>query len=289
MKTFGVIFMAFAISATSLLAQDTDAQIKALEKELRLLELQKQVEQAKQGEIQGANTQNTQQSQQIQAQDSKSACGNDYTFTACYFGVELGVTVGSSVQLSRNNITEKYSGVAVSSGGNSNGGGASYLAMSVQLIGGYQWYFSDIMGVGINALLGYGGSFAKGGGKLTGGGGFSYTAITWGADAQYLLEFTRIVGMSAGLGFEMTHFIYAKGGDSTTNGGGISSSTYSPAFTAGIGIHFNTDNLKHRFGINYKYRLYKDKTINTGSNNAMKVLIKHGGAGLISFSYMYRF
>ena len=280
MKTFGVIFMAFAISATSLLAQDTDAQIKALEKELRLLELQKQVEQAKQGEIQGANTQNTQQSQQIQAQDSKSACGNDYTFTACYFGVELGVTVGSSVQLSRNNITEKYSGVAVSSGGNSNGGGAFYLAMSVQLIGGYQWYFSDIMGVGINALLGYGGSFAKGGGNLTGGGGFSYTAITWGADVQYLVDFTRIFGMSAGLGFEMSHFIYSDAEAS------VSGSAFAPAFTAGIGIHFNTENLKHRFGINYKYRLYKDKTIET---SATKVLIKHGGIGLISGSYMYRF
>lgn len=288
MRKLVAMLTIFTIGATLLLSQDTDEQIKALEKELRLLELQKQVEQAKQGEIQNKNTQESQQTQQIQG-ISESKCGNEYAFTSCYFGFELGVTIGSSVQLSRNNITEKYSGVAVASGGNSNGGGSSYLAMTAQLIGGYQWYFHDKMGLGINALLGYGGSFAKGGGNLTGGGGFSYTAITWGAEAQYLLEFTRIVGMSAGLGFEMTHFIYAKGGDSTTNGSGISSSTYTPAFTAGIGIHFNTANLKHRFGINYKYRLYKDKTINVGSNDAMNVLIKHGGVGLINVSYMYRF
>lgn len=85
----------------------------------------------------------------------------------------------------------KYSGVSDAKTG------GTYLAMTAQLIGGYQWYFHDKMGLGINALLGYGGSSAHS--------TFTYTAITWGADLQYLVDFTRIFGISAGLGFEMVH------------------------------------------------------------------------------------
>ena len=60
-KLLGIAITAFAISATSLNAQNMDdstntdstktqdEQIKQLEKELRILELQKQIEQVKQG------------------------------------------------------------------------------------------------------------------------------------------------------------------------------------------------------------------------------------------------
>ena len=60
-KLLGIAITAFAISVTSLNAQNTDdstntdstkaqdEQIKQLEKELRILELQKQIEQAKRG------------------------------------------------------------------------------------------------------------------------------------------------------------------------------------------------------------------------------------------------
>lgn len=256
--------MALAFSINSLLAQDTDEKIKALEKELRLLELQKQVEQAKQGEIQSTNAQ-----QQNIKELQSSKCGNGYAFTSCYFGVELGATLNSSATITSGSKTKSFSGVIEQK----NAG--SYIALPIRLIGGYQWYFHDKMGLGINALLGYGGSLQESNIAT-----FSYVAITWGADLQYLVDFTRIVGMSAGLGFEMSHFIYS---DAEVP---VSSSAYAPAFVAGIGIHFNTDNLKHRFGINYKYRLYKDKTIKT---SATTVLIKHGGVGLISLSYMYRF
>lgn len=266
-KLLGVATMALTLGVTSLFAQNTDAQIKQLEKELRLLELQKQVEVAKQGNNQSADTKQPQATNK-QAQSNKSKCGNDYAFTGCYFGVELGVTLGSSATIF-GNPNKEFSGVAVAKDG------GSYLAMTAQLIGGYQWYFSDKMGVGVNVLLGYGGSLAESNVAT-----FSYAAITWGADVQYLVDFTRIFGMSAGLGFEMSHFIYSDAEAS------VSGSAFAPAFTAGIGIHFNTENLKHRFGINYKYRLYKDKTIET---SATKVLIKHGGIGLISGSYMYRF
>lgn len=265
-KLLGVATMALTLGVTSLFAQNTDAQIKQLEKELRLLELQKQVEQAKQGNNQSADTKQPQATNK-QPQSNKSKCGNDYTFTSCYFGVELGVTLGSSATITSINLgsTKKFSGVIESKDG------GSYVALPVRLIGGYRWYFHDKMGLGINALLGYGGTLSE-----SDIGTFSYTAITWGADLQYLVDFTRIFGMSAGLGFEMSHFIYS---DAEVP---VSSSAYAPAFTAGIGIHFNTENLKHRFGINYKYRLYKDAIIET---SATKVLIKHGGVGLISVSY----
>lgn len=268
-KLLGVATMALTFGAILLFAQDTDAQIKQLEKELRLLELQKQVEQAKQGNTQSKNTQQQQNNGKSVSVNSKSACGNDYAFTSCYFGVELGVTLGSSATITVGNKTKKFSGIVESKDA------GSYVALPVRLIGGYRWYFHDKMGLGINALLGYGGSLSE-----SDIGVFSYVTITWGADLQYLVDFTRIFGMSVGLGFEMSHFIYS---DAEVP---VSSSTFAPAFTAGIGIHFNTENLKHRFGINYKYRLYKDKTIET---SATKVLIKHGGVGLISVSYMYRF
>ena len=47
-KLLGIALAIIAFSAFPLSAQNTDEQIKQLEKELRLLELQKQVEQAKQ-------------------------------------------------------------------------------------------------------------------------------------------------------------------------------------------------------------------------------------------------
>lgn len=255
----------FAMSATSLLAQNgaqnTDDEIKALEKELRVLELQKQIEQAKRGKSAQESQQDSKEKAEQMQDDTKSACGNEYALTSCYFGFEFGAIFGSSVTY---NDTDKYSGIVESKVG------GSYVALPFRLIGGYQWYFHDKMGVGVNALLGYGGSSAL----IT----FAYTAITWGADVQYLVDFTRIVGMSFGLGFEMSHFIYA---DTL-----ISSSEYAPAFVAGVGIHFNSTNLKHRFGLNYKYRLYKNASINTENT---KALIEPSGAGMLTLSYMYRF
>ncbi len=269
-KLLGFALAITAFSAIPLLAQNTDEQIKQLEKELRLLELQKQVEQAKQGKSaqQSQATQTKASNKQAQSK-RESLCGNQYTMTSCYFGFELGVTLGSSAIYDGN---DKYSGVIVSKTGDNVG---SYVAITAQFIGGYQWYFHDKMGLGINALLGYGGTSSRISDTST----FSYSAITWGADIKYLVDFTSIVGMSLGVGFEMSHFIYSDAEVPT------SGAAHAPAFTAGVGIHFNTTNLKHRFSINYKYRLYKKTTITT---DYTQVLIKHGGVGLISLSYMYR-
>lgn len=242
-------------------AQNMEDEIKALEKELRVLELQKQIEQAKRSKSMQESQQDS-KAQAEQTQDStKSACGNEYALTSCYFGFEFGAIFDSSVKY---NDSDKYSGIIESKVL------GSYVALPFRLIGGYQWYFHDKMGVGVNALLGYS--------SVSSRRTFSYVAITWGADVQYLVDFTRIVGMSFGLGFEMSHFIYA---DTL-----ISSSEYAPAFVVGVGIHFNSTNLKHRFGLNYKYRLYKDTTINTART---KALIEPSGAGMLTLSYMYRF
>lgn len=270
-KLLGIALAIISFSAFPLSAQNTDEQIKQLEKELRLLELQKQVEQAKQGK-------SAQQPQATQAKASnsqtqskrESLCGNQYTMTSCYFGFELGATIGSSATY---NGTDKYSGVIVSKTDPNTG---SYVAITAQFIGGYQWYFHEKMGLGINALLGYGGTLSL----ITDTSTFSYSAITWGADVKYLVDFTSIVGMSLGVGFEMSHFVYSDAEVPT------SGAAHAPAFTAGVGIHFNSTNLKHRFSINYKYRLYKNTTIST--NDYTKILVKHGGVGLISLSYMYR-
>lgn len=278
MKWRKSVRVALAIVAMSVIplfaqnrAQNTDDEIKALEKELRLLELQKQIEQAKRGKS-AQESQSESQEKAEQMQDStKSTCGNEYALTSCYFGFEFGAIFGSSVKYS---YIDKYSGMIKStdkySGIIESKVLGSYVALPFRLIGGYQWYFHDKMGVGVNALLGYS--------SVSSWRTFSYVAITWGADVQYLVDFTRIVGMSLGLGFEMSHFIYA---DTL-----ISSSEYTPAFVASVGIHFNTTNFRHRFGLNYKYRLYKNATITT---NKIEAHIKPSGAGMFTFSYMYRF
>lgn len=273
-KLVRVASIIVAMSAISLFAQNgaqnTDDEIKALEKELRVLELQKQIEQAKRGKSAQESQQKSQEKAEQTQDSTKSACGNEYALTSCYFGFEFGAIFGSSVTY---NDTDKYSGI-IESKVDSNVG--SYVALPFRLIGGYQWYFHDKMGIGINALLGYSSVSSWIASPST----FSYVAITWGADVQYLVDFTRIVGMSFGLGFEMSHFIYS---DASVP---VSGSENAPAFVAGVGIHFNSTNLKHRFGLNYKYRLYKNTTINTTKT---KALIKPSGAGMLTLSYMYRF
>ena len=105
-KLLGIAIAAFAISATSLNAQNTDdstntqstntqdEQIEQLEKELRILELQKQIEQAKQG---GGNTQSTNTSQ-ITLGDNNSKEPSGFMLGV---GLALGwtsdVTYGSTI------------------------------------------------------------------------------------------------------------------------------------------------------------------------------------------------
>lgn len=127
-----------------------------------------------------------------------------------------------------------------------------------------------MMGVGVRGLVGYNGSV-----DFT---SFALTSIIWGIEAQYLLDFTQNVGMNIGAGFEASHLLY----DDKL----ISSSVFVPAFSISVGLNFHTANLKHNFGITYRYRTYKTKMIKTGYTT---MEFSQGKAGLVVFSYYYRF
>ena len=138
-KLLGVMITAFAISVTSLNAQNTDdsantdstkaqdGQIKQLEKELRILELQKQIQQAKQG---GGNTQSTNTSQNpLGENNSKEPSG--FMLGA---GLALGYTITPD---------DEWYGYTTNS---------SRLEYGGELLLGYKWFFgSGIFGMRLYA------------------------------------------------------------------------------------------------------------------------------------------
>ena len=142
---------------------------------------------------------------------------------------------------------------------------------NVSLNGGYQWYFSDMMGVGISTALGYNGSAWCS--------EFAINSIAWGVESQYLLDFTQKVGMSIGAGFEASHLIYTDKATLIHH--------FIPAFSASIRLLFRSSNLKHIFGIGYRYRTYRQQTIKADSK---QLRFSQGEYGMIvAFSYSYKF
>ena len=138
-KLVGVMITAFAISATSLNAQNTDdstntdstnaqdEQIQQLEKELRILELQKQIQQVKQG---GGNTQSTNTSQNPLG-DNNSKESSGFMLGA---GLALGYTITPD---------DEWYGYTTNS---------SRLEYGGELLLGYKWFFgSGIFGMRLYA------------------------------------------------------------------------------------------------------------------------------------------
>lgn len=186
---------------------------------------------------------------------------------AGFIGLEFGFNLGSSAKFIASSGTTTFSGISKT------GDNGVFNALNGSLIGGYQWYFSDMMGLGVRGLVGYNGGVAY---SLVEA--FTLTSIAWGLEAQYLLDFTQNVGMNIGAGFEASHLLYA--------GGSISSSVFVPAFSASLGLHFRTSNLAHNFGVTYRYRTYATKTIKTRN---LTMEFSQGKAGLFVLSYYYRF
>lgn len=295
-KLLGVATMALTLGVTSLFAQNTDAQIKQLEKELRLLELQKQVEQAKQGNTQSKNTQNT---QQIQAKTQPSLCGGKYLGTGCFVGFELGGIFGKA------NITGTIGG----SNDPINKTGIGGVAINALM--GYQWYFMDMMGIGVKANIGYGGiipafSYATSGTRTASFSSSAYNALNYGVEAQYLVDFSSMFGIGIGLGFDGMNFFDSNLIDEASSGNFTGTRTYPfkgfniIGFSASVGLRFVVKS-RHILGLNYKYRVFIDKDIKsksaivktssngTATTQSSNFTIKINPAHLLSFSYVYKF
>ena len=126
-KLLGIAMMAFVISATSLNAQNAndstntdstntqDEQIQQLEKELRILELQKQIQQAKSGES---------------AQPQQNPLGENNSKEPSGFMLGVGLAFGGLIDLSG----EEYMGYTIDSSRFEYGG---------ELLLGYKWFFGS--------------------------------------------------------------------------------------------------------------------------------------------------
>ncbi|MGX3044377.1 hypothetical protein [Helicobacter sp. T3_23-1056] len=229
--------------------------------------------------------------------------------SACFVGFEVGAVVSTS------NISGKiYHGNSNAPDSIDEKGGIGGVG---NLILGYQWYFIEKMGLGLKAHLGYGGivpyfTYTRAGdGGSTSMNSSSFNAFNWGLQAQYLLQFTRIFGLSLGAGFEMSHFSGGNinesfAGSSQGWNGSLQREYPFDKFNAygaivSIGLLFTTKNYHHQFGLGYTYKTYNDKNIKSS-----EATIKNkAGTGtpttqtnfvatikptnLVSFSYMYRF
>lgn len=173
------------------------------------------------------------------------------------------------------------------------------------------------MGIGLKAHLGYGGIIPYFAYAEAGGGASSYmsadlfNAFNWGIQANYLLNFTKVFGLSLGVGFEMSHFDSGQINESfagSTKGFNGSMQRAYPfdrfnvyGFIASVGLHFTSKNRHHQFGLGYTYKAYGDKMLKSSE----PIIENKAGNGtpttqtnftatinptnVVTLSYMYRF
>lgn len=281
-------------------AQNTDDEIKALEKELRLLELQKQIEQAKRGKS-AQESQRESQEKAEQTQDNKSSlCSGQYANTGCFVGFEVGGIFGKA------NVTGTIGG------NNDSINDKGIYGAIANVIFGYQWYFMEAMGVGVKANIGYGAmipSFSYATSTRTRTASFSsnpYDALNYGVEVQYLVDFSRTFGIGIGLGFDGMNFFDSNLINEASSDNFTGTRKYpfkgfnAIGFSASLGLRFVVKN-NHILGLNYKYRVFKDKTIESESpivsassdgnttTGASKFKITINPTHLLSFSYAYKF
>lgn len=306
MKWIKLVRVALAIVAVSAIplfaqngAQNMDDEIKALEKELRILELQKQIEQAKRGKsAQESQSESQEKAEQVQS-NKPSLCGGKYANTGCFAGFEVGGIFGKA------NVTGTI-------GGNNNSiNDKGIYGAIANVIFGYQWYFMESMGVGVKANIGYGAmipsfSYATSGTRTASFLSNPYDALNYGVEVQYLVDFSHIFGIGIGLGFDGMSFFDSNLINEASSGVFTGTRKYpfkgfnAIGFSASLGLRFVIKN-NHILGLNYKYRVFKDKTIESESpivsassngnatNCASKFKIIINPTHLLSFSYAYKF
>lgn len=140
----------------------------------------------------------------------QSLCGGKHSLSACFAGFEVGVVLGKAdIYGNIYHITSPTPNKINHKGG-IGGGGVGNLIL------GYQWYFIEKMGIGLKAHLGYGGiipyfTYAKADNSVNPSfsssmEAYPFNAFNWGIQANYLLNFTKVFGLSLGAGFEMSYF-----------------------------------------------------------------------------------
>ena len=298
-KLLGIALAIIAFSAFPLSAQNTDEQIKQLEKELRLLELQKQVEQAKQDKPTQQPQATQTKASNKQSSNKSSLCGGKYTNTGCFVGAEVGGIFGKA------NLTGTIGG------NNDSVDNKGIYGAIANAIFGYQWYFMEAMGVGVKANIGYGAmipsfSYATSDVRTASFSSNPYNALNYGVEVQYLVDFSHTFGIGIGLGFDGMSFFDSNLINEASSDNFVGTRKYpfkgfnTIGFSASLGLRFVVKN-NHILGLNYKYRVFKDKTIESESpivsastdgnmtTNASNFNITINPTHLLSFSYAYKF
>lgn len=262
----------------------------------------------------------------------KSLCGGKHSLSACFVGLEVGVVLGKAdIYGNIYHITSPTPNEINHKGG-IGGGGVGNLIL------GYQWYFIEKMGIGLKAHLGYGGiipyfTYAKAGNIANTSfsssmEAYPFNAFNWGIQANYLLNFTKVFGLSLGAGFEMSYFengeIYEwykdreKKPDKPDKKELELQRAYPfdrfnvYGFIASVGLHFTTKNRHHQFGLSYTFKAYSDKILKSSEPIIRSIITKGYEEGdmttiqtktqtqtnftatinptnIVTLSYMYRF
>lgn len=275
------------ILASTMYAETPDEEIQRLKKENELLELQK-----KNDELKKNKDSKKAESSNVDKSGAFGFCKGEYANTGCFIGVEVGYA-------SAENRT--YTLVASSFDGT-----ADTYALPINVIFGWQWYFTKNMGLNIKAHIGYAnynGDISinnyESGYSNTLNAKYKSSALHYGVDVAYLYDFisskNHTFGMHINAGYEFGTFLGQGLSDISSSNDPTFTIENSPfesldsytksAFTGGIGVHYFL-NIHHQFWLSYKSRRYS-----IADGGQLQGLINYATtpSGLISFAYAYKF
>ena len=249
----------------------------------------------------------TAQDKEPNNETKQSLCGGKHSLSACFVGFEVGLVLGKADIFG--NIYHGTSSTPneINHKGEIGGGGVGNLIL------GYQWYFMEKMGIGLKAHLGYGGiipyfTYSKADNSASSFyEAYPFNAFNWGIQANYLLNFTKVFGLSLGAGFEMSYFesgeIYEfYKGDKVEFQRAYPFDRFNVyGFVASVGLHFTTKNRHHQFGLGYTYKAYGDKMLKSSepiirskagdgmATTQTNFTVTINPTNVVTLSYMYRF
>lgn len=293
MKKIILSIIALCVVGNMLYAESIEDEIARLKQENELLELQKKNEELNKTQVDSKT--NTDKSGFL------GFCKGKFTNTGCFIGAEIGYSSGA-------NSTLRLTGAEMAEGNTTRIDVLDFQTtynVPLNLIIGWQWYFSQYQGFNFKFHLGYSliGDI-KYNGKITDMSDEQDIAMTYGSQAlnygfevQYrhdlLSRNIHTLGLHAGMGYEFMSFIGNK--LDFGQGGTIDLNTFTNmAFTYGIGIHYYLKT-HHQFALDYRFRGYttsgldSNKTLTNLSTLDADTRIIVAPKSVFSFSYAYRF
>lgn len=270
------------ILTNAMYAETPDEEIARLKKENELLELQKKNEELKKGK--GSESK---KSVNVDKSGAFGFCKGEYANTGCFVGAEIGYAGSVDNYINLDTQNSYFFGTQ------------STYALPINAILGWQWYFTENMGLNFKAHIGYAGygSDIKIFPPETDE--FSSSALHYGLEVSYLYDFItgakHTFGVDVGIGYEFGTFIGQGLKLNSANTQMLDSldSYTASSFTSRYGVHYFL-NTNHQFWLHYTYK--SGYTIGEGgnmavSNSNMSVTTNYSTTpkGAFVFAYAYKF